>query len=112
MAREDACPTGLPTLIPVAIPHADPIHVLKPGRGVAVLAHPVRFGEMGDAGTCVDARVVVMILVQDPNEQGYLLTQLITVFQRSDCFYRLEQATDLDTLVAVFDTLLIAEVTL
>ncbi|WP_166784045.1 PTS sugar transporter subunit IIA [Cryobacterium suzukii] len=109
IARERIFPTGLPTQIPVAIPHADTVHVLKSGLGVAVLARPVQFGEMGGAASSVDARVAVMILVQDPREQILLLTQLIGLFQTPDWFDRLEEATDLDGLVAIFGHLLTAE---
>lgn len=107
--RERAYPTGLPTIIPVAIPHADTVHVLQPGLGVAVLAHPVEFGEMGGAGTFISARVVVMILVQNPQDQILLLTELIGLFQTNGWFDALVAARDLNELVAVFDRLLAEE---
>lgn len=109
IAREKTFPTGLPTQIPVAIPHADTVHVLKPGLGIAVLARPVQFGEMGGAESYVDARVAILILVRDPREQVLLLTRLIGLFQAPDWLDRLEEATDLDGLVAIFSHLLTAE---
>ncbi len=110
LERERGYPTGLPTVIPVAIPHADPVHVLRPGLGLAVLSHPVQFGEMGGVGASVSARVVVLILVQNPDEQIVLLTRLIGLFQRPDWFDRLEHAADLNDLVTVFGDLLAEQV--
>jgi PTS system galactitol-specific IIA component len=104
--RERAYPTGLPTPVPVAIPHADAIHVVKAGLGVALLTRPVPFGEMGGTGSSVSVQVVVMILVQNPADQILLLTQLIALFQRPRWFDRLEQAGDLTRMVAVFAELL------
>jgi len=54
VTREHAYPTGLPTLVPVAIPHADPSHVREAGFAVATLARPVPFGVMGTAEDRVD----------------------------------------------------------
>lgn len=65
VAREAAYPTGLPLPVPVAIPHAEPDHVLRGGVAVATLAHPARFGEMGASGRILPVRLVVAILVTD-----------------------------------------------
>lgn len=104
--RERAYPTGLPTVIPVAIPHADVEHVLEPGLGIAVLAHPVAFGEMGGAESTVLARVVVLILVTEPHEQVDLLVRLIAVFQLDGWFETLAATNSPAELTRAFSTLL------
>jgi PTS system galactitol-specific IIA component len=106
LEREGAYPTGLPTLIPVAIPHADVEHVLKSGLGIASLKNAVRFGEMGGADRHVDARVVVLILVSDPGQQVELLTKLVDLFQQPGWFEKIEAASGVEDLVEVFTRLL------
>lgn len=106
LERERAYPTGLPTAIPVAIPHADVEHVIAPGLGIARLASPVDFGEMGAVDSVVAARFVVLILVSKPHEQVELLTTLIGVFQHDGWFDRISAATSVDELVTAFSDLL------
>lgn len=83
--REDAFPTGLPTPTPVAIPHTDVQHVIRPALAAALLDPPVAFGEMGGSpGRTVDVRVVVALLVTDPKAQVDLLVRVLGVVQRPD----------------------------
>lgn len=102
LEREIAYPTGLPTPIPVAIPHADAEHVLRPGLGVVTLRTPVSFGEMGGSGERVEVRIVVLILVTDPRDQVQLLTRLISLFQQPDWFDAVNAAPTVDDLASVF----------
>lgn len=104
--RERSYPTGLPTPTPVAIPHADVEHVLKSGLGIALLKNPVRFGEMAGIDTYVDVRVVVLILVTDPDQQVELLTRLVDLFQQSDWFAKIERASGVADLVEIFARML------
>ena len=104
--REAAYPTGLPTVIPVAIPHADVEHVLKSGLGIALLKNPVTFGEMGSDGGTVEARLVVLILVTQPEQQVTLLTKLIDVFQQPGWFDAVDGTTDVEELAQTFARLL------
>ena len=112
LARERSHPTGLPTVVPVAIPHADVEHVIRPGLGIALLEQPVSFGEMGSGGSSVQARVVVLILVTEPHAQVELLVSLIDVFQREGWFERLDSTSDTSELVHAFGALLRAEASL
>lgn len=105
--RERAFPTGLPTSTPVAIPHADVEHVLRPGLGVALLDQPVDFGEMGGSGSTVPARVAVLLLVTQPHEQLDLLVKLIAVFQSDDWYSRLSASRDDADLAEIFNGLLV-----
>ena len=67
--RERRFPTGLPTLVPSAIPHTDAIHVLHSGLAVATLAEPVMFAQMGGSGEELPAQIVVLLCITDPGEQ-------------------------------------------
>ena len=50
--RERQFPTVLRTVeVAVALPHTEKEHVLKPAVAVAILAHPVTFGENGHRGS-------------------------------------------------------------
>jgi len=106
LERELAFPTGLPTVIPVAIPHADVEHAIESGLGIATLAQPVEFGEMGGADSIVEARVAVLILVTEPHAQAEMLSQLIGVFQLDGWYDVLSAATTPDALAAAFAELL------
>jgi PTS system galactitol-specific IIA component len=106
MERERNYPTGLPTVIPVAIPHADIEHARESGLGIAMLAQPVEFGEMGGADAVVAARVAVLILVTEPHAQTEMLTQLIAVFQLDGWHAQLSAAETTEELAATFTALL------
>jgi PTS system galactitol-specific IIA component len=81
VARESRFPTGLPTAVPSAIPHTDAGHVVESGLVVALLAEPVGFVEMGSTDREVSARLVVMLLVQDPEQQVTALGEVIAALQ-------------------------------
>ena len=90
----------------MAIPHADTEHVLRSGLGVATLRTPVSFGEMGGSGGRVDVKVVVLILVTDPQDQVELLTRLISLFQEPGWFAAVDASSTEENLVKVFGELL------
>ena len=75
--RERRYPTGLPTGLSTAIPHADPEHVLTAGLGIARLAQPVSFGEMGRSNSVLDVQLVVMLLVPAAQSHMAALTTVI-----------------------------------
>ncbi len=82
--RERKFPTGLPLPTPVAIPHTDPHHVIRPALAALVPTRPLTFGELGGQDRTVDAELVLMLLVTDPREQVSLLGRLITVLRAPD----------------------------
>ncbi len=106
VTRERAHPTGLPTLVPVAIPHADPGHVLEAGFAVATLAHPVSFGVMGTADDRVDLDLVVVLLVTEAHAQVEVLASLVDRVQRDGWDAPLRAARTPAELAAAFDALL------
>jgi PTS system galactitol-specific IIA component len=82
MEREGVFPTGLPLGdINVAIPHTDVEHVNKPAIAVATLARPVAFGNMGEPGNLLEARIVFLLAMNEPHAQLDLLQNLVKTFQ-------------------------------
>lgn len=106
VVREHTYPTGLPTAVPVAIPHADAGHVTRPGFAVATLAAPVPFGVMGTSEDSVAVDIVVMLLIAGAHEQVEVLTRLLEVFQADGWDAGLRAASDPGELAAAFDALL------
>lgn len=87
--REDRYPTGLPLPLPTAIPHADAVHVRRRALAALVPRQPLAFAEMGGSGRTVEARLVLMLLVDDPTRQVPLLGRLLKVLQAPDLEERL-----------------------
>lgn len=106
LKREQEFPTGLPTEIPVALPHTDPEHVIHAGLGVATLKNPVEFGEMGGDGSTVAAQAVLLILVENPEKQVTVLGQLVNLIQRPGWFDQLSAATTDEEVATEFNRLL------
>ncbi len=79
--REGRFPTGLPTAVPSAIPHTDAGHVVESGIVVALLEGPVDFVEMGSSDRSIAARLVVMLLVKDPDQQVTAIGEVLAVLQ-------------------------------
>ncbi|MBM7502343.1 PTS system galactitol-specific IIA component [Brachybacterium muris] len=95
LERERTYPTGLPTVIPAAIPHTDPEHVIEPGIAVATLREPVAFGEMGGSGEAtVPVRLVVMLVLREAQAQLEALQRLIQALQDEAAVRTVLDATD------------------
>lgn len=82
--RERTFPTGLPVATPVAIPHADAEHTVRPAMAALVPTRPLVFGELGGRDRTVEVELVLMLMVSDPQEQVGLLGRLITVLRAPD----------------------------
>jgi PTS system galactitol-specific IIA component len=81
LERERAYPTGLPTQeVKVALPHAGVEHVNYSAMAVGILAHPVKFGEMGAPDNELDVEIVLMLANADPDEQVQTLRKLVDMF--------------------------------
>ena len=106
LEREASFPTGLPTPLTSAIPHADTRFVRRPGLVAALLGIPLRFGEMGGAGREVEVELVVLLLVDEPQAQVQVLSQLLRVLQAPDLRTILERVRTPRQLADVLDRLL------
>lgn len=95
LLREEKYPTGLPTLVPAAIPHTDPEHVITPGFAIAVPKHPVAFGEIGSSGErTIWAELVIMLVLADAHSQLAALQNLVARLQEPDAVRHVLAATD------------------
>jgi PTS system galactitol-specific IIA component len=75
-------PTGLPFEGgAVALPHAEPEHVVSPRIAVASLARPVKFRQMGEPATQLDVTLVVMPALTAKEQAAASLTRLIELLQ-------------------------------
>ncbi|MBS6547212.1 MAG: PTS sugar transporter subunit IIA [Butyricicoccus pullicaecorum] len=101
-AREKTFPTGLQLAeIAVAMPHTDPQHVNRPGVCIAQLAHPVTFEHMGDPDTKVEAEMLFMMAIKNPDEQVELLQKVLSVFQQPETVAAFRAAKSDDELFKV-----------
>ena len=93
--RERQFPTGLRTAeVAVALPHTEKEHVLKPAVAVAILAHPVTFGEMGTEDQTVPVEIVFMLSIHEPDEQVTWLSRLVSTFQLEGFLSLLKSSPD------------------
>ena len=105
LQREAASPTGLPLGgRKVAIPHADPGHVVAPGVAAGTLARPVRFGEMGNPQNALAVDVVVLLALPSHEDSQHELVRLVHWFQDAQFVERLHGAADPRTLCALLSS--------
>lgn len=99
VAREKIYPTGLQLeSVAVAMPHTDPPHVNRPAVCIAQLKHPVTFAHMGDPDTKVEAELLFMMAILNPDEQVETLQKVLTVFQQPDIVAAFKNAQNEDEL--------------
>jgi PTS system galactitol-specific IIA component len=80
--REQSQPTGLPTsTVGIAIPHADPEHVLKPAICVGFPEVNVPFRVMGEEEETVDVGAVFMLAIRRTEDQLSLFQNLMDFIQ-------------------------------
>jgi PTS system galactitol-specific IIA component len=104
LTREVSSPTGLP--LPgrkVAIPHADPEHVITPAVAVATLAMPVTFAEMGNPDGALQVELVALLALTDKESAQQELVRLIELFQQATFVDRLVAATDAEALFRLLE---------
>lgn len=78
--REKIFPTGLNTEgVKVALPHTDAVHVNKAAIVIAKLKSPVIFKEMGFGEKDVEAKLIFMMAVKNPQEQVTTLSKLMSI---------------------------------
>ena len=92
IAREAIFPTGLPTPIPVALPHTDAQHCRRPAIAVGLLADSVPFGVMGTPDQMIPVQVVFLLAVTDPKQQVRWLKQLVEFFQQPQHIRQIQAA--------------------
>ncbi len=79
--REKLYPTGLPTKVPIALPHTEAIHVIKPGACLLRLSEPVKFRNMEDPEDEIEVGFVFNIAIEKSKDQLKVLGAISRMFQ-------------------------------
>lgn len=83
LEREKSYPTGLPTEVPIAMPH---VHdgCNRTFFAMATLNSPISFRCMGDPDTILDVRHVFLFGITDPSQQTEVLRKFSMAFRDSE----------------------------
>ncbi len=103
--REKDFPTGLPTVIPVALCHTEAQYVNQSAMAVGTLAQPVEFNEMGTPERNIQAEIIFLLALKDPKDQINYLKQMVTVFKSKETLEKIRDATDPVALVTFLKSL-------
>ncbi|MBC7264440.1 MAG: PTS sugar transporter subunit IIA [Chloroflexi bacterium] len=99
LERECKFPTGLPSAIPVAIPHEDAKYCKRSALAVATLKEPVAFREMGNPENELPVRLVFLFALNDPDMQVTWLQKLSTLLGCTHFLERVLSTTERRALV-------------
>ncbi|GLC31821.1 PTS sugar transporter subunit IIA [Clostridium omnivorum] len=95
LEREETFPTGLNTPgVSVAIPHTYAIHVEKPVILIAKLNKPVVFKEMGSGENDVEAKLIFMLAIKNPDQQVITLSKLMSIFSKEETLLEIYNAKE------------------
>ena len=91
--REMQFPTGLETLLPVAIPHTDAEFVKKSAICVLKLEDSIMFNNMEDINKQVKVQFVMNLALSKDDSQVEVLKKIIHLFQEEDYVERIVDFT-------------------
>ena len=94
LKREEEYPTGLPTTIPVAIPHASSGNCVSTALAIGILKKPVPFKEMGSPEKRLDVEMVFLLAIKNVQEQTVWLKNLMKIFKDKEFMRRLQGCDD------------------
>ena len=99
--REQLFPTGLPTHPHgIAIPHADPDHVLNSAVAIGLLAKPVLFDQMASEHTeKIEAWIVFLLAIADKEKQIVVLQEIIDLVKKAGMIENLLSAKNADEII-------------
>ncbi|GAP09653.1 phosphotransferase system mannitol/fructose-specific IIA domain [Bellilinea caldifistulae] len=100
LEREEKYPTGIHAPgSGIAIPHADAEWTLVPGMIVAILQQPVAFEPMGGQGGEVQAHLVFLLLISDPDDHVAFLSALADFISDAEKIHQLRQDNEVSLLL-------------
>lgn len=100
--REVDFPTGLQlATMAVAMPHTTGSHVNKPAVGIAKLKKPVTFRQMADPSATVEAELIFMMAILNPDKQVKLLQKVMGIFTNDEAMGEFAAATGKQELYEV-----------
>ncbi len=101
--REQKYPTALPTKIPVALCHTDAEYLLGSFIGVATLAEPVSFREMGNPAKSQPVEIVFLLGIAVKGEHMDVLKSVLKLIQDETVLRAIraaERTADIQKIVA------------
>ena len=99
--REKEFPTGLPTYIPVSLPHADAEGCYKTSMAIGVLRNPVKFFEMGNPENDLDVELTFMLAIVDPKEQVTWIKNMMRIFKSAEVLRKIKDASNSSEIEAL-----------
>jgi len=106
ISREKEFPTGLPTIIPVALPHTDAVYCKRSALSVGILKTPVSFREMGNPDNYLPVEIVFLLALADPNLQTQWLQRLIKAFKENNFLKKLKNIQTKQEIVEFINQIL------
>jgi len=106
LRREADYPTGLPTLIPVALCHTDAALVAQSALAVGVLAKPIAFQEMGAPDRTVWVEIIFLLALKGPQTQVDMLRRFSQMLKDEDALAGVRNAADAAEVTEALRTLL------
>ena len=105
LEREKEFPTGLPTIIPIAIPH---VHdgCQRSFFSMAVLNKEVTFQCMGDPDEEIKTKLVFLFGITDPSYQTEVLKKFSTMFQNKELLESLLVEKNEEKLIQIMQNVL------
>lgn len=96
--REKIYPTGLETVIPIAIPHVG-TNCVQSFFSLATLKDPIEFNNMADPDETLSVKIVFLFGIVDPSEQVDILRKLSEIFQKKEILEAISAAEkDMDLM--------------
>lgn len=105
ITREKSFPTGINMgEIGIAMPHTDREHVNKSGVAIARLKNPVKFLQMGTLDVEVQARIIFMLAVEDPDAHLVFLQRIIILLQDENVLHKILEAKSKEEIIEIIKT--------
>lgn len=103
--REKSFPTGLPTDIPIAIPH---IHdgCINSFFSMAICKDPIEFESMDGSDEKIPAKLIFLFGITDPSQQTKVLMKFCEIFQNNEVLTSILNANNKKELVKILKNIL------
>lgn len=92
--RERDFPTGLPTDIPVAIPHCKDEGIVENAVCFLKLDHPVVFYRMDDDAESIETDMIFNMAIKDPNEHLQALQKMMAFLGNAEALEKCNTLSD------------------
>jgi galactitol PTS system EIIA component len=105
MKREEVFPTGLPSVIPIALCHTEAQYVKQSALAVGTLKKPIEFCEMGTPDNFVKVEMIFLLALNDPKEQIPWLQKMMATFKSKEDLEKIKNASDPKSLAEYLQAL-------